>query len=108
MDSPQTDHEYISAFLRDALRIEASAWLVTNVVRMWKANNVPADAIVSALDEVTSEHPLDPQQIAAYRADILALLDGGPAEGASRATPPADGVIDLTVEEDAADARGGQ
>jgi hypothetical protein len=75
---------------------------------MWQANDVPADAIVSALDEVTREHPLDPEQIAAYRADILALLDR-PEEGASRAAPPPNAVIDLAVEqEEAADARGGQ
>lgn len=101
MDGPQTDQEHISSFLRDALRMEASPWLVTNVVRMWRANDVPADAIMSALDEVAREHALDPQQIAAYRANVLALLDDHPDEGASAAPPP-DVVIDLTVEEKAA------
>ena len=74
-DNP-SDHGYISAFLRDAVRIKASNWIVTNVMRIWHEHRVPASAIRAALDEVLAEHPIDPEQITSYREAVDDMLSG--------------------------------
>jgi hypothetical protein len=71
------DHGYISAFLRDAIRVRASDWMVTNVVRLWQEHQVPVASIRAALDEVLAERSLDSQLISSYRDAVEQMLTSG-------------------------------
>lgn len=88
MTQQDLSHDYISAFLRDALRINASPWIVTNVMRIWLGHGVPAAAMLGALDDVLGEHPLDPQQMDVYRQAVVDLLAGRASIPSQRAGAP--------------------